>query len=54
MKLLKFTLISILGLSLCTACGGDGDGGETPGPGKPEGPDKSSTTGIDQIGRAHV
>lgn len=28
MKLLKFTLISILGLSLCTACGGDGDGGE--------------------------
>ena len=27
MKLLKFTLISILGLSLCTACGGDGDGG---------------------------
>ena len=54
MKLLKFTLISILGLSLCTACGGDGDGGETPGPGKPEGPDKSSTTGIDRFDASNI
>ena len=52
MKPLKFMLISILGLSLCTACGGDGD--DTPGPGKPEGPDKSSTTGIDRFGAANI
>lgn len=45
-------LTSILGLALCTACGGDGD--DTPGPGKPEGPDKSSTTGIDRFGAANI
>ena len=33
MKLLKFTLISILGLSLCTACGGDGGSKDTGLPG---------------------
>ena len=52
MKPLKFMLTSILGLALCTACGGDGD--DTPGPGKPEGPDKSSTTGIDRFGAANI
>ena len=34
--------------------GGDGDGGETPGPGKPEGPDKSSTTGIDRFDASNI
>ena len=52
MKPLKFMLTSILGLALCTACGGDGD--DTPGPGKPEGPDKSSTTGIVRFGAANI
>lgn len=52
MKPLKFILIPILGLLLCTSCGGDGD--DTPGPGKPEGPDKSSTTGIGQFAAANI
>ena len=52
MKPLKFIFIPILSLLFATACGGDNE--ETSGPGKPEGPDKSSTTGIDKFAATNI